>query len=102
MIEELREKLPQIEALCRKYGVLRLELFGSAARGDFDREQSDVDCLVKFAPEGDLSPARRYFGLIADLEQLMGRNVHVAEDFDAQNPEFLKRIQPDLKALYAA
>ncbi len=29
----------QIIRLCRKYGVRKLELFGSAARGDFDPAQ---------------------------------------------------------------
>jgi predicted nucleotidyltransferase len=34
--------------LCRKYRVRRLDVFGSAARGDFDEESSDVDLLVEF------------------------------------------------------
>ncbi len=38
-----------VSALCREYGVARLDLFGSAARGtDFDRATSDADFLVSF------------------------------------------------------
>ncbi|MEM9753743.1 MAG: nucleotidyltransferase domain-containing protein [Planctomycetota bacterium] len=37
-----------IERLCRDYGIAKLELFGSAAAGDFDPRRSDVDFLVTF------------------------------------------------------
>lgn len=41
-----------IAALCRRHGVARLEVFGSAARGeDFDPARSDADFLVEFTPE---------------------------------------------------
>jgi len=33
--------------LCEKYHVKRLDVFGSAARGDFDKS-SDIDFLVEF------------------------------------------------------
>ncbi len=42
-------KLDDIIRLCREHGVKRLEIFGSAARGDdFDPETSDADFLVEF------------------------------------------------------
>jgi uncharacterized protein len=45
VIEGRREELA---ALCRRYRVRRLDVFGSAAAGDFDEESSDVDLLVEF------------------------------------------------------
>ena len=36
----------QLADLCRKYRVRRLDVFGSAAQGDFDEEANDVDLLV--------------------------------------------------------
>ena len=39
----------RLEALCRKHGVVRLALFGSAARGEL-RPDSDIDVLVEFVP----------------------------------------------------
>ena len=45
-IEEHRETLT---VLCHRYGVVRLEVFGSAARGtDFNLEKSDADFLAEF------------------------------------------------------
>lgn len=43
LIEKLRQMKPALE----KYGVKRLRLFGSVARGD-DRPDSDVDLLIDF------------------------------------------------------
>ncbi|MDZ7317395.1 MAG: nucleotidyltransferase family protein [candidate division KSB1 bacterium] len=39
----------QIAAFCRKHGIRRLAIFGSALRGDF-RPDSDVVVLVEFNP----------------------------------------------------
>jgi predicted nucleotidyltransferase len=48
------EKQESLAALCRRFGVARLEVFGSAARGvDFDVSESDVDFLVEFRPQAD-------------------------------------------------
>jgi len=55
----LATKRPAIEAAARRYGVQRLEVVGSAARGgDFHPEHSDVDFLVTFDRNADLAPPR--------------------------------------------
>jgi len=47
----IAEKTDALAALCRRYGVARLEVFGSAARStDFDEKRSDADFLVTFTP----------------------------------------------------
>ena len=70
----------EIARLCRRYGVRRLEVFGSAARGtDFDPVSSDADFLVEFEPGGQVSPLGRFVGLAEDLEALLGRSVDLAE-----------------------
>ena len=77
-IEAKRESLA---ALCRRHGVRRLEVFGSAARGsDFDPARSDADFLVTF---DDVSPdtddLRRLLDLADALEHVLGRSVDVVE-----------------------
>ena len=50
----IEARRPAIAALCRRFRVQRLEVFGSAARGDdFDPARSDADFLVAFAPEAE-------------------------------------------------
>ena len=65
-----RRDRAEIAAMCRRYGVRRLEVFGSAAREtDFDPLESDADFLVAFDPaESGLSPLEQYFGLAEALE----------------------------------
>lgn len=67
-----------IAALCRRFGVERLEVFGSAARGDdFDPGRSDADFLVEFAPAKGHMTA--YLDFKEALEALLGRPVDLVE-----------------------
>ena len=43
----LQAKLEPLRELCERYGVERLELFGSEARGEFDPAKSDLDFIVQ-------------------------------------------------------
>jgi uncharacterized protein len=80
MHPEIASKTPEIRALCRRYGVRRLDVFGSAARGvDFDPERSDADFLIEFGAETERSPLSRFFGFEQDLEQLLERPVDLME-----------------------
>lgn len=92
----------QVEALCRKHHVRQLELFGSAATGNFDPASSDLDFLVEFAPLGSGEYSDHYFGLLEDLGQLFGRPVDLVVSRAIRNPYFLQSIQSSRDLLYAA
>jgi len=102
--EILRHK-DAIAALCRRFGVTRLEVFGSAARGeDFDPARSDVDLLVEFTPE-----ARFDFAAFADLkdalEAVFGRDVDLIDRpaiEKSHNPIRRHTILGDAQLLFAA
>ena len=101
MIPLLEQHREQIAALCRKYGIRKLELFGSAAHGDFDPALSDIDFFFEF----DSDPkalADRFFGLMEDLEQLLGRRVDLVSSMDVHNPYFLEVANRHRITLYAA
>jgi uncharacterized protein len=73
MRSDIDSRREALAALCRRFGVTRLEVFGSAARGaGFDPKRSDADFLVTFAPA-----ARNDLTAFADLkdalEALLGR-----------------------------
>jgi predicted nucleotidyltransferase len=59
----------RLAALCRRYGVLRLSLFGSVLRDDYGPE-SDVDVLVEFEP--GRSPGLGIVDLQEELSALFG------------------------------
>lgn len=95
--------LDELRRLCRRYGVARLEVFGSAARGsDFDPAASDADFLVEFGAANDLSPLDQFFGLARALEQLLGRRVDLVESGAVRNPFVLAEINRAREVVYAA
>jgi len=91
-----------ISAICQRYRISRLEVFGSAARADdFDPERSDADFLVEFAP--DVRPGLdTFFGAKAALESLLGRGVDLVESDAVRNPFVLASINRSREAIYAA
>ena len=63
----------ELAAFCRRNGIVRLAVFGSALRDDFGPE-SDIDVLV------DFDPSRRpslldLVEIESDLSELLGRDV---------------------------
>lgn len=81
----------EIAALCRRYGVLQLALFGSILRPDFDPQRSDIDIVVEFSHREGTSPARQYFDFKAALEKLLGRPVDLVE-LSAMPDSRLRRV----------
>ena len=102
MIKEVEKQAKTIEALCRRFRVRRLELFGSAPAGKFDPRSSDLDFLVEFE---DLLPAAyadAYFGLLEELQETFRRNVDLVVARSVKNPHLLESIQQSRALLYAA
>ena len=97
-------RLPEIDrkalaAICRKYRVKKMSLFGSAARDEL-RPDSDVDLLVEFKPKQGPS----LWGLSEMQDALSplfgGRPVHIAGPGILGNPYRRETIERDLKPLY--
>jgi uncharacterized protein len=101
MVELLNQHLEEISVICRRYGVRKLELFGSAVRGDFDPSRSDVDFFFEF-DEDSSHLADRFFGLMEDLEGLLGCKVDLVSSQDVRNPYFLEVANRHRITLYAA
>ncbi|MGH9468674.1 MAG: nucleotidyltransferase family protein [Terriglobales bacterium] len=95
------EKRAEIEELCRRFRVSRLELFGSATGTKFDPNRSDLDFLVRFAESDPLRYGRAYFGLLESLEGLFGRRVDLVSDKPFENPYFQRTVDETRTLLYA-
>jgi predicted nucleotidyltransferase len=65
--------LGEIDALCRKWQIRELSLFGSALRDDFNPD-SDIDLLVTFEPEAHWS-LFDFIDLQDELARLFQRRV---------------------------
>jgi uncharacterized protein len=99
LIEQYRD---DITALCSRYHVARLAVFGSAATGAFDPARSDLDFVVTFLPLSPIEHAGAYFGLLAELERLSGRQVDLIEEDAIRNPYFRRSLEESRVSLYAA
>jgi uncharacterized protein len=103
VIAEIEDKREQIEELCRRYGVRRLDLFGSAvAAGRFRPEASDLDFLVTFESPDANDYARRFFGFLHALEDLFERRIDLVVDSAITNPYFRESVDETRMLLYAA
>lgn len=83
-LEEQAEKL-------RSFGVLRIGVFGSTARGEA-REDSDLDLVIEL---GDYD-ADMYFGVCEFLDELFGIEVDIVTPGGIR-PELKKYILPDIR-----
>jgi hypothetical protein len=91
----------ELAELCRRFGVRRLDVFGSASTGAFDPARSDLDFLVEF----DADPAHlfdRYFALKESLEALYGRRVDLVTAGSLRNPYFIEAVNNTRQPMYAA
>lgn len=98
LIEEKRDGITQ---LCRNFQVKRLDLFGSAARGDFRADSSDLDFIVSFLVQDPSEYARCYFGLAHGLEQLFQRPVDLVTEASIRNPYFRQSVDSFKQTIYA-
>lgn len=92
----------EVERLCRRYRVRRLELFGSSATGGERSGESDLDFLVEFEPLAPGTYADTYFGLLEALEQLFGQPVDLVIASAITNPYFRESVERTKALVYAA
>ena len=101
MHADLELKRERVADLCRRFGVLRLDVFGSAVREDFDPERSDFDLLVRLEDVPPIEYSRRYFDLKEALERLFGRRVDLVTEPSLENPFFKARVLGERQPIYA-
>jgi predicted nucleotidyltransferase len=99
MIDLVTDNLEEIAELCRKYGVRKLEVFGSAATGEWDPKTSDIDLIYEFS---DVSPGlvKRFLEFADELEVLFGRCVDLIEDRPFENPYFRYSVRKSRKVIF--
>jgi predicted nucleotidyltransferase len=97
LIDEHRRSLAE---QCQRFRVRRLELFGSAARGDFDPAKSDFDFIVSFADKTPGTYADRYLDFAAAIERLLGRKIDLLTERCIRNPYFRREVEAARQIVY--
>ena len=76
-------------------------VFGSAARGDFDEDSSDVDLLVEFEDMPHADRADAYLGFLTAVEALLRRRVDLVELRAVRNPYLRRGIEESRELVHA-
>lgn len=95
---DLPVDLDRLAEVCGRYGVARLEVFGSVSRGD-DRADSDVDILYELSPGTRLG--WNIENLADDLAELFGRPVDLVSRV-ALHERLRPSVLAEAQVLYAA
>jgi predicted nucleotidyltransferase len=103
ILDRLGVSAEQIADFCRRWKIVRFELFGSVLRDDFDA-QSDIDVLITFA-EGVIRTFSEDLDMETEFAALVGRNVDLVERGlveKSRNYIRRKRILKSARVLYEA
>jgi predicted nucleotidyltransferase len=102
MIRELVDKMGAIRQACKRYKVVRLDIFGSALREDFEPDRSDIDFLVDFGPMPPFDKPDAYFGLLDELRTILGTEVDLVMVGALKNRYIRDDVNRTKQQLYAA
>lgn len=98
----LTERTGGLTEACKRFGVARLGLFGSAATDGFNPAKSDIDLLVEFTEEAREKAFDNYFGLREELQALFSRPVDLVTRRALRNPFLIREIEQSRRLLYAS
>jgi len=99
MIELIDNAKDEIAVLCRQYRIKRLDVFGSAATGEFDPETSDIDFLVDLGGY-ELGVSGRFLDFANALEQLLGYAIDLVTEDSIRNPYFRRSVERSREPVY--
>jgi predicted nucleotidyltransferase len=102
MIGIIEQNMEKLADLCRRHHVAVLDVFGSAASGEFDEQRSDIDLLVEFDETLTTNRFDNFFELLEELKQLFNRPIDLVEPGGLRNPYFIDSVNRTRKRIYAA
>lgn len=95
----IETNIQKIAALCKKYKVNKLFVFGSILTNRFN-DNSDVDLVVSFNKAEVSDYFDNYFDFKYALEELFGREVDLLEEQTIKNPYLKKNVDATKALIY--
>ena len=102
MIPLITQHSDDVAEICRRHHVKRLEVFGSAAVGDFNPEKSDIDFLVEFDDSDEFLLFQTRRDLTQELESLFNRSVDIVILANVENPYFRTSVENTREPIFEA
>lgn len=91
-----------LQALCRRFGVQEMYLFGSAVTPQLNPARSDADVLAQLPPLSPLAEGETLLQLWEALETLLQRRVDLLTPGSMQNPFLRAEIDRTKQLIYDA
>ena len=95
----IENNIQKIIALCKKYKVNKLFVFGSILTNRFNKD-SDIDLVVSFNKAEVSDYFDDYFDFKYSLEELLGREVDLLEEQTIKNPYLKKNVDSTKVLIY--
>ena len=97
----VKNNLPQIIDVCKKYQVKSLYLFGSAATDNF-KKNSDVDFLIEYSRDAEGLPLQPfdYFDVLFELENITRTKVDLLVKEAMRNAYFIQSVEKQKILIY--
>lgn len=96
----ITDNIQKIIALCKKYKVKSLYVFGSILTPRFN-ENSDVDFSAVFNHDSDpLVAGENFMDFYIALEDLMGRKIDLVDEDYLKNPYFIEELNETKQLIY--
>lgn len=95
----IQPPIAEVADFCRRHGIARLSLFGSALREDFSAN-SDIDVLVEFH-HGKSPGFIAFAGMQMELSRILGRTVDLKTPADLSG-YFRDEVLREARLLHAA
>lgn len=99
----VEQHLDEIRAAAERYGVEKLEIFGSAMTPEFDEERSDVDFIVHYPSDYDYGYfGKRLFDLEEEVSGILGRPAQFVMTRALSRERFRRNADRTRTVIYAA
>ena len=99
----VEKHLDDIRAAAERYGVEKLEIFGSAMTPEFDPERSDIDFIVHYPPGYDYGVfLKRYLDLEDELKEILERPVQLVMTSALKKESFRRNAGATRTLIYVA
>lgn len=96
----INDNIHRLFALCKKYKVRKLYLFGSILTPKFN-ENSDIDILVNFNSEIDHNTyADNFLDFYHALKSLFNRDIDLIDETAVKNPYFKEELEETKHLIY--
>lgn len=99
MMKLIEMNIDKIIALCKKYKVAKLWVFGSILTDRFN-DDSDVDFSVIFHYDQIQDLFVIFFDFIEELQQLLGRKVDLVDETAVKNSYFRQELDSTKHLIY--